>query len=286
MCRSCQQTLGRRQYAVATETPATETASIAKDPSASTTFPVVKPVYTINAGIALSRPPQVTRELEPFEQAYYFYQKRLNERLALPFTKYFYFKRGTPADEDWKRKILDRRTAARDIGKYNAYASDAWNDELLVDAREADPAHQVEMLVQDAEATANATSQDTSKKEEIPRPFPRVTEADKKGDEKSLDRLLPRTLYLLVQAKGGYWTLPNAPVEAGESLRLVSPAAPFLGEGDCANDFWLLGCRAYPCPVSGREYEHLDGRLSSRRTQCARVQAASDRPSGRDRAAW
>jgi large subunit ribosomal protein L46 len=246
----------------------------------------VKPVYTINAGIALSRPPQVTRELEPFEQAYYFYQKRLNERLALPFTKYFYFKRGTPVDEDWKRKILDRRTAARDIGKYNAYASDAWNDELLVNAPDADPAHQVEMLVQDAESTANATSQDTSKKEEIPRPFPRVTEADKKGDEKSLDRLLPRTLYLLVQAKGGYWTLPSAPVEPGESLRLVSLTAPFLGEGDCANSFWFLGCRAYPCPVSGREYEHLDGRLSSRRTQCAGVQATSDRPSGRDRVAW
>jgi large subunit ribosomal protein L46 len=222
VCRSCQQTLGRRQYAATTETSSTETASIAKDASASTSFPVVKPVYTINAGIALSRPPQVTRELEPFEKAYYLYQKRLNERLALPFTKYFYFKRGTPADEDWKRKILDRRTAARDIGKYNAYASDAWNDELLVGAPEAEPEHQIEMLVQDAESTANATSQDTSKKEEIPRPFPRVTEADKKGDEKSLDRLLPRTLYLLVQAKGGYWKLPSAPVEAGESLRLVS----------------------------------------------------------------
>ncbi|KAJ5611139.1 hypothetical protein N7510_007858 [Penicillium lagena] len=225
VCRSCQQTLGRRQYAAATETPATETASIAKDASASTTFPVVKPVYTINAGVALSRPPQVTRELEPFEQAYYFYQKRLNERLALPFTKYFYFKRGTPADEDWKRKILDRRTAARDIGKYNAYASDAWNDELLVDAPEADPAHQVEMLVQDAEATANATSQDTSKKEEIPRPFPRVTEADKKGDEKSLDRLLPRTF---------------APVEAGESLRLAAERTLAQSAGVNMNT-WMVG---------------------------------------------
>lgn len=185
-------------------------------------FPVVKPVYTINAGVVLSRPPQITRDLEPFEKAYYFYQKRLNERLALPFTKYFYFKRGTPADVDWKNKIQERRTPARDIGKYNAYASDAWNDELLLGAQESEPDHQAEMLVQDAESTANATSQDTSKKEEIPRPFPRVTEADKKGDLKSLNRLLPRTLYLLVQSKEGQWNFPSSPVETDETIREVS----------------------------------------------------------------
>jgi large subunit ribosomal protein L46 len=182
----------------------------------------VKPSYIINAGVLLSRPPQITRDLTPFEKAYFFYQKRLNERLALPFTKYFYFKRGTPADEDWKRKIRERQTPARDIGKYNAYAKDAWNDELLVGAVESEPDHQVEMLVRDAEATVNATSQDTSKKEEIPRPFPRVTEADAKGDLQSLDRALQRTLYLLVQSKDGYWKLPSSPVEGEETLRMVS----------------------------------------------------------------
>lgn len=182
----------------------------------------MKPSYTINAGVLLSRPPQITRDLTPFEKAYFFYQKRLNERLALPFTKYFYFKRGTPADEDWKRKIRERQTPARDIGKYNAYAKDAWNDELLVGAVESEPDHQVEMLVRDAEATVNATSQDTSKKEEIPRPFPRVTEADAKGDLQSLDRALQRTLYLLVQSKDGYWKLPSSPVEGEETLRMVS----------------------------------------------------------------
>lgn len=215
MCRSCQATLGRRNYASAA---AAEGATTTQDP----TFPVVKPAYIINAGVVLSRPPQITRDLEPFEKAYYFYQKRLNERLALPFTKYFYFKRGTPADVDWKNKIQERRTPARDIGNYNAYASDAWNDELLLGAKESEPDHQVEMLVQDAESTANATSQDTSKKEEIPRPFPRVTEADKKGDTKSLNRLLPRTLYLLVQSKEGQWRFPSSPVETDETIREVS----------------------------------------------------------------
>lgn len=212
VCRSCQETIGRRSYASAAPA-ATES---------TTTPPAVKPAYTINAGVVLSRPPQITRDLEPFEKAFYFYQKRLNERLALPFTKYFYFKRGTPADEDWKKKIQERRTAARDIGKYNAYDSDAWNDELLLGAQESEPAHQIEALVQDAESTANATSQDTSKKEEIPRPYPRITEADKKNDQKSLDRLLSRTLYLLVQSNEGHWKFPTSPVETGETLRLVS----------------------------------------------------------------
>lgn len=219
MCRSCQETLGRRNYASAAT--ATESATAAPD----TTFPVIKPVYTINAGVVLSRPPQITRDLEPFEKAYYFYQKRLNERLALPFTKYFYFKRGTPADVDWKKKIQERRTPARDIGRYNAYAPDAWNDEILLGAQESEPEHQVEALVQDAESTANATSQDTSKKEEIPRPFSRVTEADKKGDHKSLNRLLPRTLYLLVQSKEGHWRFPSSPVQTEETIREVSTGA-------------------------------------------------------------
>ncbi|KAJ5953327.1 hypothetical protein N7454_000223 [Penicillium verhagenii] len=234
VCRSCSETLGRRNYASA----ATESTS------ASTTSPPstnpVNPVYTINAGVVLSRPPQVTRDLEPFEKAYYFYQKRLNERLALPFTKYFYFKRGTPLDEDWKKKIQERLTPARDIGKYNAYSSDAWNDELLLGAKEAEPEYQVEMLVQDAESTANATSQDTSKKEEIPRPHSRVTEADKKGDYKSLNRLLSRTLYLLVQSKEGYWKFPSSPVEVDETLRQAAERTLAQSAGVNMNT-WMVG---------------------------------------------
>ncbi|KNG89531.1 hypothetical protein ANOM_001903 [Aspergillus nomiae NRRL 13137] len=235
VCRSCQETLVRRSYSSAAAQPSSETTS-----TATTTFPVVKPVYTINAGVALSRPPQITRDLSQFEKAYYFYQKRLNERLALPFTKYFYFKRGTPADEDWKRKIRERQTPARDIGKYNAYSKDAWNDELLVGAVEAEPEHQVEMLVQDAEATVNATSQDTSKKEEIPRPFPRVTEADQKNDQRSLNRALQRTLYLLVQTKEGYWKLPSSPVEQEETLRLAAERTLAQAAGVNMNT-WMVG---------------------------------------------
>lgn len=227
VCRSCQETLVRRNYATAAAAAAQSQAEPAPSspgsskPDTAATHPVLKPTYVINAGVVLSRPPQVTRDLTPFEKSYYFYQKRLNERLALPFTRYFYFKRGTPADEDWKRKYRERQTPSRDIGKYNAYSPEAWNDELLVGAVESEPEHQVEMLVRDAEGTTSG-SQEGSKKEEVPRPFPRVTEADQKNDQKSLNRALQRTLYLLVQTKEGYWKFPSSPVEQGESLRLVS----------------------------------------------------------------
>ncbi|KAL4812118.1 ribonuclease H-like domain-containing protein [Aspergillus spinulosporus] len=234
VCSSCQETLVRRNYASAA-TP------ISPKPSSSTssTFPVVSPTYTINAGVLLSRPPQITRDLTDFEKAYYFYQKRLNERLALPFTKYFYFKRGTPLDEDWKRKVRERQTAARDIGKYNAYGKEAWNDELLMGAKESEPEHIVEALISDAESTANNTSQDTSKQEQIPRPHPRVTEADKKGDTKSLDRALQRTLYLLVQHKEGYWKLPSSPVASGETLRSAAERTLEQSAGVNMNTFMV-----------------------------------------------
>ncbi|KAF4219726.1 hypothetical protein CNMCM8980_007556 [Aspergillus fumigatiaffinis] len=236
VCRSCQETLVRRNYA-STAAPSSASETISTPAS---TFPVVRPTHIIKAGVALSRPPQITRDLTPFEKAYFFYQKRLNERLALPFTKYFYFKRGTPADEDWKRKIRERQTPARDIGKYNAYSKEAWNDELLVGAVESEPEHQIEMLVQDAEATVNATSQDTSKKEEIPRPFPRVTEADQKNDQRSLNRALQRTLYLLVQTKDGFWKLPSSPVETGESLRVAAERTLEQSAGVNMNT-WMVG---------------------------------------------
>ncbi|EAW19269.1 mitochondrial 54S ribosomal protein mL46 [Aspergillus fischeri NRRL 181] len=236
VCRSCQETLVRRNYA-STAAPSSASETISTPAS---TFPVVRPTHIIKAGVALSRPPQITRDLTPFEKAYFFYQKRLNERLALPFTKYFYFKRGTPADEDWKRKIRERQTPARDIGKYNAYSKEAWNDELLVGAVESEPEHQIEMLVRDAEATVNATSQDTSKKEEIPRPFPRVTEADQKNDQRSLNRALQRTLYLLVQTKEGFWKLPSSPVETGESLRVAAERTLEQSAGVNMNT-WMVG---------------------------------------------
>lgn len=218
MCRSCQETFGRRSYSSSAAAAASQNATEAEIPPAQS---ALKPAFAIKAGVVLSRPPQITRDLTSFEKAYYFYQKRLNERLALPFTKYFYYKRGTPADEDYKRKIKERLTPARDIGRYSAYSKDAWNDELLVGAVESEPEHMVEQIYRDAESVSSSQQEGAVKKEEIPRPAPRVTEADVKNDQRSLNRRLQRTLYLLVKPKDGQWQFPTSLVGPTENLRTV-----------------------------------------------------------------
>jgi len=109
-----------------------------------------------------------------------------------------------------------RQTAARDIGKYNAYSEEAWNDELLVGAEESEPESQLNALLQHSEEG----SAEESKRELVERPMPRVTEADISGDQKSLNRLLQRTLYLLVK-KEKDWLFPSAIVQGKESLREV-----------------------------------------------------------------
>jgi large subunit ribosomal protein L46 len=57
----------------------------------------------------------------------------------------------------------------------------------------------------------------------VERPMPRVTEADKKGDERSLDRRLDRTLYLLVKGSEGRWEFPASALIGRENLHEVSP---------------------------------------------------------------
>jgi len=218
VCKSCL----RRQYSISTAAESTSTASInhalpvTQDPPPQTAF-------RIQAGVVLSRPPQITRDQMPFEKAFFFYQRRLNERLVLPFTRYFYFKKGTPADLEWKRKQAKRLTPARDIGVYNAYGETAWNDELLVGAQESELETQVECLLKDTEAPGVGSDEmGEPMKETVERPMPRVTEADKKGDEKSLDRRLDRTLYLLVKGSEGRWGFPASVLIGRENLHDVS----------------------------------------------------------------
>ena len=132
---------------------------------------------------------------------------------------------------EWKRKIKDRLTAARDIGKYSGYGDEAWNDEVLVDDRVSEPEEQIQALVKDAEDKEGARSGTRAGKrdEVIEKPLSRLTEADEKGDLRSLNRLMMRTLYLVVRrrqngekSKGTEWMLPECSLERKESLHTVS----------------------------------------------------------------
>lgn len=125
---------------------------------------------------------------------------------------------------EWKRKIRERKTPARDIGVYNAYSDEGWNDELLIGSSISEPEEQVERLLKDAEVEVKEQDLqgegEVVKKEEVERPMPRFTEADREGDLRSLNRHLERTLYLIVKVGQG-WALPSAVLEKKESLHTV-----------------------------------------------------------------
>ena len=154
----------------------------------------------------------------------------MNERLALPFTRYFYYKKGTPADTEWKRKAKQRLTPARDIGVYNAYGKEGWNDEVLVGDQISEPEVQVEALVRDAEGITvkgdaregEGQKKDTRSDIDVQRPLSRTTEADQKMDQTSLNRLLDRTLYLLIKNKDGRWRFPEDLIKGKEGLHEVN----------------------------------------------------------------
>jgi large subunit ribosomal protein L46 len=172
----------------------------------------------------LSRPPILTPDSHPFESAYHLYQRRLNERLVLPFSQYFYYKRGTPAFEHWRKRRSERGgVAARDIGKYNAYTKDSWNDEVLVDDEAGNPQRIVEQLVDEegrqAEFVGDSRLTATAG-------LKRTTEADEKNDQRSLQRRLQRTLYLLVKSqsrdgKAENWAFPSGILQGREGLHQV-----------------------------------------------------------------
>lgn len=175
--------------------------------------------FSVKAGIVLSRPPLLTRKLSPFENAFYLYQKRLNERLVLPFSRYFYFKKDTPADHDWKKKVKERNgAAAKELGGYKAYGDLAWNDEVLVGDKLSEQKCIIEALVKDAEVVDEdgIVSEDV-----VEMPLERYTEADSKTDYRRLDRKLARTLYLCVKGEAGKWGFPSGLVTGRESLLQV-----------------------------------------------------------------
>ena len=124
---------------------------------------------------------------------------------------------------EWKRKIKERQTPARDIGVYNAYSKKGRKDELLLGATESEPEEQMEALLRDAEVEVqNPEDGQEVKKEKVERPLPKVTQADESGDRRSLDRALKSSLYLVVKYRGDQrWWFPEGSLEGKESLHTV-----------------------------------------------------------------
>lgn len=230
VCLSCRNALSKRSFASAASAEATVESlpfnSTTSDRPATSSIPQTH--VTVKAGIVLSRPPLITPDPHPFETAFHLYQRRLNERLVLPFTQYFYFRRGTPAFDHWRTRRRDRGGAAtRDIGKYNPYDKEGWNDEVLLNDESGQPKRILEQLIEEE----GRAEEFVGEKGDIRLAgLRRTTDADQSNDQKSLERNLSRTLYLLVKNKpkskdvpeNTLWQFPSGSLDGKESLKEVS----------------------------------------------------------------
>ncbi|GAA5937814.1 hypothetical protein JCM1841_004066 [Sporobolomyces salmonicolor] len=173
------------------------------------------------AAALLSRPPLVLPALSPFERSYYAYQRRIHRALSKPLetSTSWFFKKGSAAEKSFTAfdKAVEKERGDED--DMRAYA----------------------MAQEEVEGASEVMT--------------RETEADRKGDVKSLERKVDRTLYLLLKKKRNNhaWQFPQGGVEADESL--VEAARRELVEETGPNmDVWSVGrvpagAYSYPFPA-------------------------------------
>ncbi|KAJ3526600.1 hypothetical protein NM688_g8244 [Phlebia brevispora] len=186
----------RRLATVAeTETPAsTSTVPPVTTGSAqqATTQNAAERTGIIHTGIVLNRHPILTRTPTKFERAYYAYESRIERALHNPFPYEFYFRPGSLLEGKFKKEERERERKA--FGYAPPRRSKA-NDAVL---------------------TPDAVST-----EEPLQIMPRRSEADKKGDVKSLNRMGDRNLYLVVMNKENgkdVWKFPQTELSGEELL--------------------------------------------------------------------
>jgi len=177
----------------------------------------------------------------------------------MPFTRYFYIKKDTPADVDWKLKVKERAGAyQRELGQYTGYGEEDWNDELLLlkpgetkagKLGIAETRYLMDSLVRDSKVRAVEGKDGTAvaveetaevEEEEVAKPLSRFTEADKKRDVHRLDRSLARTLYLLVQRENGGWGLPSTEVIGRENIHQAAERC-IVQTGGVNMNTWIVG---------------------------------------------
>ncbi|PHH63962.1 hypothetical protein CDD81_5181 [Ophiocordyceps australis] len=209
--------------------------------------PVAPLAYDVRSSLILTRPPLLTRQLHPFETAFFFYQKRLEERLNAPFITNVYFKDDTVRKLDWLIKIKERNgCVAHDLGDYKGKNSSSWNDELLVGNELSSREHMISSLLKNAETRVSDDAEvvPIESVKAVERPQARETEADRTNDVRRLDRKLDRTLYLILKGKQG-WGFPSDLV--GEKENLHETAQRVLDQAAGVNmNTWIVS----PVPVA------------------------------------
>ncbi|KAI7205887.1 hypothetical protein KC324_g22 [Hortaea werneckii] len=130
-----------------------------------------------------------------------------------------------------------------------------WNDEVLVGDDVSEPSTTVERLIRDAEGRPIVDVESQKEEEEqksvegakrelqrveVERPMSRETEADRKNDQRSLNRKLDRALYLMVKNKEGSWRFPEDRVYGRENLHQAAERILIQSAGINMNTF-LIG---------------------------------------------
>lgn len=161
-------------------------------------IPIISNHHRVVAGVVLTRSPQIIRDPTPFERAYFAYQQKLDRASALSFPAEFYFKKGSVAERRWRAQEAARNEAMQSPQSLEDAALEA-------STRGITPEEQAQM-----------------QENEIVR-MTRETEADRKGDRRSLDRALQRSLYLIVKKprEEHAWQFPQGGIEQGELLHEV-----------------------------------------------------------------
>ncbi|PHH91028.1 hypothetical protein CDD83_1921 [Cordyceps sp. RAO-2017] len=204
--------------------------------------PPAAAAYDVRSGLILTRAPLLTRRLHPFENAFFFYQKRLEERLNSAFVTSIYFKPDTARRMDWNIKVAERQGAvAKELGLYHGKSARAWNDELKVGDPLSSQERLVDSLLRDGEARVSDDAELIPPENVVPveRPLPRETDADRAGDVTRLDRRLDRTLYLVVRGRDG-WGFPADSVAHDENLHEAAQRVLDQAAGVNMNT-WLVG---------------------------------------------
>ncbi|KAI0798081.1 39S mitochondrial ribosomal protein L46-domain-containing protein [Abortiporus biennis] len=220
----------------------TSTSSQAPPPSRTktTTTETKAGAPILNTAVILNRSPIITRTPTPFERAYYAYQSRIKRALHTPFPVEFYFKQGSLLEGKFNKEEEEREREA--FGSLRPSSSKVQAEEK----NESSPAQQ--------------QSPDILGEEEDVQPMPRVSEADKTGDVKSLERKMERNLYLLLLGKDAsgkqVWRFPQGPVETGE---LLHEAASRDLEAECGSgmDTWIVSRQpvgVYQSPKASQSY--------------------------------
>jgi large subunit ribosomal protein L46 len=124
------------------------------------------------------------------------------------------------------------------VGAYNAYSDEGWNDEVLIGSEDGNPEQIVRKLIDEEGRAAEFTTEGGHL---ALAGLKRTTPADEKNDQKSLERSLSRTLYLLVKTgpakgqKGSHWAFPSSPVIGREGLKEVQHPLLQLRGGSLLN---------------------------------------------------